>query len=433
MGGIIASIQQNSIADELEWQPGDEVVSINGHDLRDVIDFRFHSADEHIIVALKRDCEVEEFEIEKDPDEPLGVEFTDILFDGVRTCGAHCVFCFVEQLPRGLRKALYLKDDDYRLSFLHGNFVTLGNVTEGDLRRIIEQRLSPLYVSVHTTDARLREVMLGRESPDVLAQIDTLAQGRIILHTQIVLCRGINDGRSVERTVMDLAERHPAVESIAIVPAGITAHRRHETPIPSIDPDYSTALLRRVRRWQRLFMVEKGTRLVWAADEFYLNAGLPLPLGSSYEGYPQLENGVGLARQFKDSVYRANTALAQRTGRPFAATVVTGALAAPLLAEWADSIRAHSVELRVVPITNTLFGETVTVAGLIPGRDVIEQLRGKDLGEAVFVPDVSVRDGAFLDDVTVRDVERELGRPVVVVRPRPYWLVREILQMTESA
>ncbi len=201
MGGIIDKIEPASIAEELGWQPGDEIVSINGHELADLIDYRFYSADEHLSVLVRRGEQTAEFEIEKDIDTDLGVTFEDALFDGVRTCGAKCIFCFVDQLPKGLRKSLYLKDDDYRLSFLHGNFVTLANCTDDDLKRIVTQRLSPLYVSVHTTDPALRERMLGRRCPPILGQIDTLAAGNITLHTQIVLCRGINDGEYLDRTV----------------------------------------------------------------------------------------------------------------------------------------------------------------------------------------------------------------------------------------
>ena len=220
MGGIVSSIEPGSIADDLGWAVGDEIVSINDHALHDIIDYRFYTADEFINVLVRRGEQRATFEIEKDYEMALGVSFKDVLFDGVRTCGAHCVFCFVEQLPKGLRESLYLKDDDYRLSFLHGNYVTLANVTDDDLQRIVEQRLSPLYISVHTTQPELRQRMIGRDAPDILQQIDKLAQRNISLHTQIVLCRGINDGKHLQRTIEDLGARYPTVESIAVVPVG---------------------------------------------------------------------------------------------------------------------------------------------------------------------------------------------------------------------
>jgi putative radical SAM enzyme (TIGR03279 family) len=427
-GGVISGVEPDSIADDLDWRPGDEIISINGHSLHDVIDFRFYSAEDHIVVTLRRGFETAEFEIEKDPDEPLGVEFADVLFDGVRLCGAHCVFCFVEQLPKGLRKSLYLKDDDYRLSFLHGNYVTLANATHQDLERIIVQRLSPLYVSVHATEPDLRERMLGRGAPDILDQMDFLAQGRISLHTQIVLCRGINDGEHLDRSVADLAARYPTVQSIAIVPVGLTAHRRNKTPIGAIDADYSRSILRKVRDWQRKFLREMGTRLVWAADEFYLNADHPVPSAAAYEGFPQIENGVGLVRQFRDSAYRAARLLRSGLPRSLAVSVVTGVLAKTLLEEWARSVESDKLTINVHGVENRLFGQSVTVAGLLSGKDIIGQLQDKELGDVVFIPSVAVRDGAFLDDVTVDEIESALRRRVIVVEPRPYQLARRILE-----
>ena len=421
-------MEPGSIAEDLGWQPGDEIIAINGHRLNDILDYRFYSTDEFLTVEVRRGSQIAIFEIEKDFDTPLGVEFQDILFDGVRTCGAHCVFCFVEQLPKGLRKPLYLKDDDYRLSFLHGNFVTLANVTEEDLRRIVTQRLSPLYISVHTTQPALRRKMLGRNAPDILSQIDALASGRIALHTQIVLCRRLNDADHLDRTIEDLASRYPTVQSIAIVPAGLSAHRRDRTPIGSIDPDYSRHVLRKVRAWQKRYLVQHGARLVWAADEFYLNAGQRVPRSEAYEGFPQLENGVGLVRRFQDSARRAAGILTHGSRRPVHVSVTTGTLASSILTRWVESLPCENLRVSVYPVTNRLFGDTVTVAGLIAGRDIIDQLRGRDLGEALFVPSISVRDGMFIDNITLDQVERELGARVIVVYPRPYQLVRAILR-----
>lgn len=432
MGGIISSIEPGSIAEDLGWREGDEIVSINGHRLSDIIDYRFYSSDEFITVAVRRGEQAADFEIEKDYDTPLGVDFADILFDGVRTCGAHCVFCFVEQLPKGLRKPLYLKDDDFRLSFLHGNFVTLANVSEEDLRRIVTQRLSPLYISVHATDSDLREKMLGRGAPDILDQIDYLASGRISLHTQIVLCRGINDADYLDRSIEGLATRYPTVQSIAIVPAGIGAHRHNTSPIGAIDAPYSKGILNKVGHWQRHFRAEHGTRLVWAADEFYLSAGNPVPKAESYEGFPQIENGVGLVRKFKDSAYHAKRVLPWKLSRPLRISVVTGALAGPVVRKWVDSLQIEGLEVQVYEVRNRLFGETVTVAGLISGNDMIGQLRGGDLGDVLAIPSVALRDGAFLDDVTVDDVQEALGVQVLPVDPRPLALARLILRLSDA-
>jgi len=437
LAGSIDKVEPTSIAEELEWRPGDEIVSINGHQLADLIDYRFYTADEHLNVLVRRGDQTAEFEIEKDIDTGLGVAFRDALFDGVRTCGAKCIFCFVDQLPKGLRKSLYLKDDDFRLSFLHGNFITLANVTDDDLRRIVTQRLSPLYISVHTTDPALRQRMLGRRCPPILEQIDTLAHSDmppgilpggisgISLHTQIVLCRGINDGEYLDRSIADLSARYPTVRSIAIVPAGITAQRRDKTPIGSIDAQYAVVILNKVRFWQRLSRAEKGTRLVWAADEFYLIAGQPVPESVTYEGFPQIENGVGLVRKFKDGAYRAKHLLPAKLPRPFTISVVTGQLAAPTLRRWADSVNCENLTIKVCSITNRLFGESVTVAGLMAGKDVIDQLRHADLGDMLVIPSVALRDGAFLDDVTLADVEQALGVRVLACAPSPLALLRQ--------
>jgi len=431
-GGIIESIEPRSIADELGWKPGDEILAINNNTLHDVIDFRFYSSEEHIIVTIRRGDQIVDFEIEKDADEPLGVDFKDILFDGVRLCGAHCIFCFVDQLPRGLRRSLYLKDDDFRLSFLHGNFITLANLSENDLQRIVTQRLSPLYVSVHTTDHKLRERMLGRKAPDILAQIDFLARGRIELHTQIVLCPGINDGDYLFRTIEDLAARYPAVQSVAIVPVGLTAYRQNKTPIGSVDAQYSTRLLNIVKQKQKRFMAEKGTRLIWAADEFYLCAGRPVPKSYAYEGFPQIENGVGLVRTFKDSAARAKRIIPSALPKPMSVSIATGKLAAPLIEEWVKTLHIENLRVQVIPIENTLFGCTVTVAGLLAGRDIIDQLSDRDLGDVLFIPSVAVRDGVFLDDVSLSDVSSAVGCQVVSIVPQPYQFIKRIIELSRN-
>lgn len=430
MGGEISYVEPGGIADELGWQTGDYIVSMNGHVLEDVIDYRFYESDEYLLVTVKRGDQVADFEIEKDPGMSLGVEFREVLFDGVRTCGAHCLFCFVEQLPRGLRRSLYLKDDDYRLSFLDGNFVTLGNVTQSDLDRIVEQGLSPLYISVHTTDPDLREHILGRKAPHILDQIDFLSQGGITMHTQIVLCRGINDGDYLERSISDLCDRYPGVASLAVVPAGVTEHRRSDVPIHAIDAQYSAQILDIVARYQKRNLAEMGTRIVWAADEFYLNAAKSIPPAVSYEGFPQLENGVGLVRQFKDSRAKAIRLLRNhKLTDAISAWVVTAPIAAPLLREFAETVKEYGINLNIVELSNTLFGNTVTVAGLMSGKDVLDQLRGKCGGDILIIPEVALRDGLFLDDVSIADIERELRCSVLSVEPRPFNLIKALLSI----
>ncbi|MGQ9456360.1 MAG: DUF512 domain-containing protein [Armatimonadota bacterium] len=432
MGGIISSIEPGSIAEDLGWEPGDELVSINGHELRDIIDYQFYCSDEHVQVVLKRGNSTLEYEIEKDIDLDLGVEFAELLFDGIRICGAHCVFCFVDQLPKGLRKSLYLKDDDYRLSFLDGNFTTLVNVTERDLNRIVEQRLSPFYVSIHCTDHALRERILGRSCPDIIGQLRKLAAGRISVHAQIVLCRGINDGLHLEKTVRDLSNLFPTIASIAIVPAAITSRSKNKDLIKPIDASYSARLLDEISQWQRTFLKTLGTRLIWAADEFYLSAGRSVPGRQTYEQFPQISNGVGLVRLFEDSLRHAVRKLYHLTKNGMRwhlrYSVITGVLAAPLLQTWSKWAMDCGLEILVYPIRNTLFGESVTVAGLISGRDVIEQLQHKELGDYLLIPDVALRDGIFLDDVTLAEVENRLGVSVLCVEPLPHLVAKRLVE-----
>ncbi len=429
MGGVVSSIERGGMAEALGLMPGDEIVAINGHELRDSIDYRFFVSDEFITLAVSRGGHLNQFKIEKDADTLLGVEFTDELFDGIRTCGARCLFCFVEQLPKGLRKSLYLKDDDYRLSFLHGNYVTLANVSQAELERVVEQRLSPLYISVHAVDDDLRHRMLGRDAPSILGQIDHLAIARITMHTQIVLCPGINDSDYLLDSIRELSKRHPAVQSIAVVPVGLTAHRRNKTPIPEIDRDYAQSILELVAREQKRLLAKRGSRIVWAADEFFLKAGKPVPSSSTYEGYAQLGNGVGMVRRFLDSGRRAKTILNESFKGSLRVTLISGALFAPILAQWARSIGCEGLDIRVVPVENRLFGESVTVTGLMTGRDVIDQLHGRELGDIVFVPAVALRDGVFLDDVTLEDVATSVGCRVEAIAPNPVRLVRRLIEL----
>lgn len=430
--GRVASVEPGSIAEEAGILPGDLIISINGHKLADIIDYRFYSTEEEIDVLVRRGDEEAVISIEKDYDDPLGIEFEDELFDGVRECGNRCIFCFVHQLPRGMRRSLYLRDDDYRLSFLHGNFVTLTNVAEDDLKRIIEQRLSPLYVSVHTTEPELRQQMIqSRNAPDIMQQLQTLAEGGIILHTQIVICPGTNDRDHLARTVKDLASLYPQVASIGIVPVGLTKHRRASLPhIELIDTEGARQIIRQVRAWQKEFRKQFGTRLVWASDELYLVAGIKVPSAASYEGYPQIENGIGLVRQFIDDLRRTAKRFPERLPYHLRATLVTSTLAAPVVEELADVLnRIENLRVKVVPIINEFFGESVTVAGLITGKDIKDRLMKADVGDVVTIPSVMLRDGVFLDDMTVDELSAALNRPVIAVEPRPTALVKSLIHI----
>ena len=428
MGGIISSIEADSIADDLEWKVGDEVISINGNVLRDVIDYQFNASEEDVVVEIKRGKQTEFFEIEKDYDDSLGIDFKDELFDGIKTCGANCIFCFVEQLPKQLRKPLYIKDDDFRLSFLHGNFVTLANNTQDDLDRIVKQHLSPLYISVHVTDKSLREKLLGRKSPDILEQLRFLSKSQIKLHTQIVLCRSINDADYLEKSLSDLGSLFPSIESIAVVPVGLSAHRKNKTPIPALDRKYSASIIKTITKFQKSFKEKYGTRLVWAADEFYLSAGIKVPGAVVYEGFPQMENGIGLVRKFLDSANRYKSDKIQFAAKgKHKISLITGKLAEPIIRNWAKNVSDNTINIQVIGIENDLFGRSVTVAGLISGNDVINQLKGLDLGELLVIPDICLRDGAFLDDVSLNDLKSKLNINIMEIPVNPNKAIKKIL------
>ena len=413
MGGIIAAVRTGSVAEELGLRPGDELLSINGHPLRDVIDYRFYGAEEELELVIRRDGQRLVCLVERSYGEELGIEFVEPTFDGIRRCNNRCPFCFVDQLPRGMRRSLYVKDDDYRLSFLFGNFVTLTNLTEADWQRLAEQRLSPLYVSVHATDLALRRRLLGNPSaPDVLQQIRRLGELGIRVHAQIVLVPGLNDGEHLARTVADLAALHPTVQSIAVIPVGLTKHR--PPGLRPYTPDEARAIVAQVESWQRQYRARYSVGLVYAADEWYLLAGEEVPQAEEYDGFPQLENGVGLTRLLLDERLQI-TGGGLQVGK---VTLVCGTLIAPVLealvADWGKSIAfPRSV---VIPVENRFFGPTVTVSGLLVGRDVIEALRGRDLGEVVFLPR-AMFDAAgkrTLDDMSPAEIEERLGTRVEV-------------------
>lgn len=428
-GGKVAKIEPGSIAEEAGIIPGDVIVSINGHPLADIIDYRFYTAEQDVDVVVKRGDEEIIISIEKDYDDRLGIEFEDELFDGVRTCDNRCLFCFVHQLPLGMRESLYLRDDDYRLSFLHGNFITLTNMHQDDIDRIIEQKLSPLYVSVHATDPKLRNMMLRKESsPDVMQQLKTLALGRITIHAQIVICPGVNDGKHLEQTIHDLASLYPAVASIGVVPVGLTKHRLPGLKTMAIDTVGAKRIIQQVKRWQYRLRDDLGTKLVWVSDELYLAAGVHVPSASSYEGFPQIENGIGLVRQFIDDARKTSHRLPEKAEKPVKATLVTSTLSSKIFEDFATDLNnVKNIEVSVAPIVNEFFGDSVTVAGLLTGQDIKNQLQGKELGDVVVIPSVMLRDGVFLDDMTVDELSYSLGSRVAVVEPRPSALVKLLI------
>jgi putative radical SAM enzyme (TIGR03279 family) len=421
-GGTISTVVPGSVAAAIGLRTGDVLLEINGHPLRDVLDVQFYAADEVLDLVVRRGDREVVYEVERDYGQPLGLDFAAPTFDGMYRCRNHCEFCFVQQMPPGYRRSLYIKDDDYRYSVLYGSYITLTNLTEGDWARLEEQRLSPLYVSVHATDPDLRRELLGQEDvPDILEQIDRLADLGITVHAQIVLVPGLNDGRQLLRTVSELAMRYPAIQSIGVVPVGLT--RYHRGQCERYTPDGARATLDLLGPMQRAYRQQHNRTLLYLADEWYLLADQPVPPDEAYDDYPQLENGIGLVRQFLDDY----AALDVRPGRDRSGryTLACGTLIAPLLCRIASELREQGgVEIEVVPVLNRSFGETVTVSGLLTGADVRTALEERALGQTVFLPRAmfamytpDLEDGdalRTLDDQRPADLASALSRPVVL-------------------
>jgi putative radical SAM enzyme (TIGR03279 family) len=429
-GLIIEKVLTGSIAEEMEIGPGDRLTAVNGHPLRDIIDYNFFSAEEELTLEIvKESGEIWEVEIERGADEPLGLIFPAPV---PLKCGNRCIFCFVHQLPPGLRSPLYIKDEDYRLSFLYGNYVTLSNIGREEIARIREQRLSPLYISVHATDAPLREKLLGMTGIiPVMEIMEELAASRIAMHTQVVLCPGLNDGEALERTVAELARLHPWVSSLAIVPLGLTRHRRGLPPLKPVTKGYAAAFIAAWETQAASLAETLGGPFLFLADEFYIKAGVPFPPLDAYGDLPQLENGVGMIPLFLAQA--AKVIELAKPLKPCTATVVTGASPYRYLAGFLKDLgRKTRIELRPVAVRNLLFGASVTVTGLVSGGDIIAALKGKKLGDAVLIPDVMLKEGEglFLDEMSVEDLSEALDTRVVVAEATPhgiYAAIREIL------
>jgi putative radical SAM enzyme (TIGR03279 family) len=424
---VVAAVRPRTPAATAGLVAGDRVLAVNGQRVRDAIDFQFHGGgDERVQLTVERDGAARTLRVVCGA-APLGVELEPPRPGDIATCANKCVFCFIHQLPKGMRKSLYVKDDDFRLSFLHGNYITLSDLDEAELDRIATQRLSPLYVSVHATDPALRWELLGRPrgSAEILPRLERLAKARIRMHAQIVLCPDRNDGAHLERTVRELAPLHPHVATTAIVPVGLTAHRERLPSLRTLTDTEARALVATVTAWQAEYLDRLGTRFVFLGDEVYLQAGASLPGADAYEGFPVAEDGIGLVRRFEDDFARVSRRTRDGVAhRPV--TVVSGELYAPRLARL---LAARPGAARVIAVPNRHFGGSVSVAGLLTGGDIQRHLAADgDLGEAVLVPAVALRDGdgVFLDDVTPSDLARELGVPVRVVPPEPRALLRAL-------
>ncbi|HXX65128.1 MAG TPA: DUF512 domain-containing protein [Bacteroidota bacterium] len=410
----ITVIEPSSIAEELGIRPGDELLEVNGKRVLDSIDYRFHEDGAEVSLKIARGGELTVYDIEKDEGERIGLDFEEMK---ILSCGNDCIFCFVDQNPSGLRKPLYFRDGDYRLSFMYGNYTTMTNAGPAILQRIIDQRLSPQYISVHVTDRVVRMHLMGMKKDDqILEKIALLHDNGIDMHTQIVLCPGINDGSVMEKTVRDLFRYHRHIISLAIVPVGLTDHRFGLAPLVKIDGAYARRLLDTVAPWQKEFRRRTGRAFVYPSDEFFILAGRPIPPASAYDGFPQTENGVGLVRTFLADFRAQSRAFPERLHSGRRLTLVTGELASSFIAKSVvprlRRIAGLDVRLEVVP--NALFGRSVTVAGLLSGKCLYSALEGRDCGDLVLLPpDILNGEGVLLDDATVPQVEERLRVPVM--------------------
>lgn len=435
-------VETDSAAAEAGVQVGDVLTHVNGQPVLDIVDFAFLTAGEQVTLDVQRpEAGPMQFVMHKGYDEDLGLEFGDDLFDRVHICKNKCVFCFLYQQPKGLRPSLYIKDDDYRLSFLHGNYLTLTNMGEAEFQRVIDQKLSPLFVSVHATDPEVRGRMLGRKGPEpILPRLQMLADAKIQVHGQVVLCPGYNDGAVLAQTVRDLAALHPqaretygGVLSVAVVPVGLTQFRDRLAALTTCDADFCRALVTEAEGWRRQYRASLETNFVFLSDEFYLSAGLPLPPARQYEGFPQLEDGVGLVRLFLDDARKVARRLPMRLPSPRSATLVTGELAAPFLEELAGTLnQVGNLSVNVCAVHNRFFEGNISVAGLLTGHDIADALNemGSELGERVVIPSIMLRDpdrDIFLDDMTLPEFQDAVGREVCVVERMPSAAAKAIL------
>ena len=414
---MIQHIEPGSIAEQLGLQAGDVVKAVGGQPVRDMLDWQFLTTAEDLQLTVEHGGEEQLIQLEKDFDQELGIGFGEqSTFDGVYTCVNKCVFCFVHQTPKGMRRSLYLMDDDYRLSFMHGNFVTLVGISPERWQRMIAQRISPIYVSVHATDDDLRAELMGTEKArGIMGQLKELADNGISYHTQIVACPGLNDGDALDRTISDLSSL-PSCLSIAVVPVGLTKHRQGLYELLPYDREGARRVLDQVEPYRQRFLAEQGTRLVWCSDEFYVIAGRELPPAEAYEGYPQLENGLGVIRLFTDEWETLAPRLPTTLAAPRRVTVVTGTCAEGTLAPAVARLNAvANLRVDLAVVRNDFLGHTVTVAGLLTGQDIIAQLKQRgELGDLVLIPAEAVRDGddMLLDDTRITEVAEALGLPV---------------------
>ena len=436
-GHTIKSVDPGSIADELGLEPGDRLLSIDGHELEDIFDYEYYIENESIMVVIaKKNGEEWELDIENDYQD-LGLTFENGLMSDYKSCHNKCVFCFIDQMPKGMRETLYFKDDDSRLSFLQGNYVTLTNMKDKDIERIIKFKLAPINISVQTTNPELRCKMLhNRFAGEALKKIDRLYEAGTPMNGQVVMCKNLNDGDELDRTIRDLTRYIPCMESVSVVPVGLSKYRDGLYPLEPITAEDAAKTIDIIEKWQKKVYAEHGIHFIHASDEFYILAGRELPEEERYDGYIQLENGVGMIRLLTTEVHEALDEL-EGDEEKEELSIATGKLAAVYLAGFLEEIKKKfpNRKVHLYPIRNDFFGEMITVAGLITGQDLIAQLKDKPLGNRLLLPECMFRSGeeVFLDDITRQEVENALQVPVNIVKSSGQDFVNAVLHASEES
>ena len=436
-GHTIKSVDPGSIADELGLEPGDRLLSIDGHELEDIFDYEYYIENESIMVVIaKKNGEEWELDIENDYQD-LGLTFENGLMSDYKSCHNKCVFCFIDQMPKGMRETLYFKDDDSRLSFLQGNYVTLTNMKDKDIERIIKFKLAPINISVQTTNPELRCKMLhNRFAGEALKKIDRLYEAGTPMNGQVVMCKNLNDGDELDRTIRDLTKYIPCMESVSVVPVGLSKYRDGLYPLEPITAEDAAKTIDIIEKWQKKVYAEHGIHFIHASDEFYILAGRELPEEERYDGYIQLENGVGMIRLLTTEVHEALDEL-EGDEEKEELSIATGKLAAVYLAGFLEEIKKKfpNRKVHLYPIRNDFFGEMITVAGLITGQDLIAQLKDKPLGSRLLLPECMFRSGEedFLDDITRQEVENALQVPVNIVKSSGQDFVNAVLHASEES
>ena len=409
-GGIISAIHQGSLAEELELVPGDKIISINEQELTDIIDLSFALADEEIEMLIEHENgEQEIIAFEKDMDEELGAEFESAVFGKIRQCANNCYFCFVDQVAPNMRDSLYIKDDDYRLSFLYGNFVTMTNMGPRDLERIHRLHLSPLYISVHTTNPKLRGEMLRTKRGElIMEQLAKLNEADVEYHTQVVLCPGLNDGAELDRTIQDIISMQPCAKTLGVVPVGLTKFRENCYPLKTFDAQGAKKVIEQVRHWQEKMRKQTGKNFIYLSDEFYLLAGEPLPKAEEYDGFPQLDNGIGLTRNFIEQ-WKETEINPNNYQKLLNLDIICGKSSGKVIKNLVDELNIDNLNANVLALENEFFGHEVTVTGLLTGQDIIKNLKqNKANRDGIIIPSCALREGEdiFLDDYTLEDIKK---------------------------